>query len=129
MCNWLFCGKYLSKRSRNRFATFVDTFWLNDGLNLTMFLCLVRLLLLLLTKLYLKSIFLSPLFFNAASYSIFDAWKIFAFDEFLHNLSLIVFGFLYYPKLLVWIFVNIQQCVVRLFIRLIWTIYQVKCHT
>ena len=41
---------------------------------------------------YLKPTFLYPLLLNAISYSIFDAWKISAFEEFLDNLSLIAFG-------------------------------------
>ena len=57
-----------------------------------MFFCLLRLLLFVCTRLYLKSTFLYPLFLSAVSYSIFDAWKISAFEKFLHNLSLIVFG-------------------------------------
>ena len=43
-------------------------------------------------RLYLKSMFLCPLFLNAVSYSIFGACKISAFEEFLHSLSLIYFG-------------------------------------
>ena len=82
--------KCLSIRSRNRFATFVDTAWLNGGLNHMMFLCLLCLLLFLYTRLYLKSTFSYPLFLNAVSYSIFDTRKISAFEEFLHYLSIYV---------------------------------------
>ena len=77
--NWLFWGKCLCKRSRNCFAIFVDTAWLSGGLNDMMFICLLRLLLFLCTRLYLKSKFLYPLFLNAVSYFIFDARKISAF--------------------------------------------------
>ena len=73
LCNWLFCGKCLSKRSRKRSARFVDTAWLNGRLNQMMFLCLFFLLFFLCTRLYLKSTFLYPLVFNAGSCLIFDA--------------------------------------------------------
>ena len=53
LCNWLFGGKCLSKRSRNSFATFVDTVWPNNSLNQIMFLCLLCVLLFLFNRLYL----------------------------------------------------------------------------
>ena len=56
-----------------------------------MFLFLFRLLLFLFSRLYLKTTFLYPPFFNAVSYSTFGASNIFAFEEFLGNLSLTVY--------------------------------------
>ena len=80
LCRWLFDAKCLYKRSRNICSRSL------------MYLCLFRLLLFLLSSLYLKSTFLYPMVFNAVSYSTSDAWKIYAFEEFLDNLLLIVFG-------------------------------------
>ena len=63
LCNWLFWGKCLSERSRNRFAIFLDTAWLNGGLNHMMFLYLLHFLLFLCIRLYLKSTLLYHILF------------------------------------------------------------------
>ena len=61
LCRWLFDAKCLYKRSRNICSRSL------------MYLCLFRLLLFLLSSLYLKSTFLYPMVFNAVSYSTSDA--------------------------------------------------------
>ena len=84
-------GTCLSKRFKNRFATLVETVWLNGGLSHMMFLSRFRLLSFLFSAIYLKSMFLYPLFFNAVLYYSLDELKISAFEEFLLNLSLTIF--------------------------------------
>ena len=93
----MFGGKCLSKRFKNRFPTLVETVWLNGGLNHMMFLRRFRLLSFLFSAIYLKSIFLYPLFFNAVLYSSLDELKISEFEEFLLSLYIYIMmeGYIY----------------------------------
>ena len=91
LCSLLDLGKCLSISLRKVWATLVDTFLLNGGLNHIMLRCLFLRLLVDGFE-YLRLMFVYPLLFKASSYSPLAALNISSFDELRDNLPFIDFG-------------------------------------